>query len=77
MYDPLQIFLHETCSHEIGALVCGLVLTGAELSCYAARILFELPSTATSLSWKPVPPSPPWFSHDASVLITRLPPWRD
>ena len=74
VYDPLQIFLQETGPQEIGALVCGLVFSGAELHCYVARILFELPSTATGLPRKPVPPALPWFNHDASVLILRSPP---
>ena len=72
VYDPLQSFLQ-----EIGTLVCGLDFSRVELTCYVACILLELPSTAVGLSRKPVPPSPPWFSHDASVLIPRPPPWPD
>ena len=39
-----------------------------DLPRHVARILFELLSTAVYLSQKSVSP-PPWFSHDASVLI--------
>ena len=59
MYDPFQIFLQDTCSQEIDVLVCGLVFSGAELTCYATCILFELPLTADGLSRKPVLPPPP------------------
>jgi len=69
VYDPLQIFLQETGSPEIGALVCELIFSGAELLSYVARILFELPSTSADLSRKPIPPTPSWFSQDASVTI--------
>ena len=40
MYNPLQIFLHEVGSQEFGILVCGSVLSGADLSYFAAFILF-------------------------------------
>ena len=69
VYDPLQIFLQETVSQEIGILVCELVFSGTELHCYVARIWFELPSTSVRLSQQPVAPPPPCFSHDVSVLI--------
>ena len=59
VYDLFQIFLHETGSQEISALVCRLVFSGVELSCYAARILFELRSTAAGLPRKPVSSLPP------------------
>ena len=59
VYDLLQIFLHETISQEIDTLICGLDFNGAELTCYTACILLELPSTAVCLSRKPVPPPPP------------------
>jgi len=75
VYDPFQIFLQKTCSQEIGALICWLVFSSAELPYYVACILFELPSTTTSLSRKPAPTPPLWFSHDASVLIFRPPLW--
>ena len=55
-YDPLQIFLQKTGSQEIGALVGGLVFSGAELPYYAAYILVELPLTAAGLSQEPVSP---------------------
>ena len=50
VYDPLQIFLQDAGSQEIGALICGLVFSGAELPYYAARLLFEVPSTVVGLS---------------------------
>ena len=37
MSDHFQIFLQ-----EIGVLICGLVFSKVELSCYVVRILFEL-----------------------------------
>ena len=52
MYDPLQIFLHETGSQEFGVLVCGSVFSGADLSYFAAFNLLELPLTAADLSRK-------------------------
>jgi len=54
VYNSLQIFLQEIRSEEIGIMVCGLVFNGVELPCYAARILFELPSTAAGSPRKPV-----------------------
>ena len=69
MCDHFQIFLQKTDSQEIYALVCGLIFSGAELLCYVARILFELPSIAASLSRKSISPPPTQFSHDASMLI--------
>ena len=58
VYDSLKNFLQETDSKEIGALVYGLVSSEAKLPCYIACILFELPSIAAGLSWKPVSPPP-------------------
>ena len=54
VYDSLQIFLQETGSQEIGALVCGLAFSGVELPSYAAHILLELLLIAIGLSWEPV-----------------------
>jgi len=34
----------------------------------------HLPSFIAGLSRKPVPPPPPWFSLNASVLIPQPPP---
>ena len=48
VYDPLQIFLHEIGSPEIGALICELIFNGAELPSYTARILFKLPPTSVA-----------------------------
>ena len=61
MFDQLQIFLEETGSQEIDALVYGLVYSEAELSYYVAYILLEVPLTAAGLSQKSVPPPPPWL----------------
>ena len=77
VYDPLQIFLQEICSQEISILICGSVFSEAELTCHAVCILLELPSTATCLSRKLVPPPPPWSRCDALVLLARPPPWPD
>jgi len=74
VFDPLQIFLEETSSEEIGALVCGLVFSGVKLLCNTAHILLELPLTAAGLLWKPVLPPPPWLQCDALVLPPRPPP---
>ena len=52
VYDPLN----EVGSLEFGVLVCGSVLSGADLSCFAAFIPLELPPTAIDLSRKPVSP---------------------
>jgi len=42
VYDLFQIFLHETCSHEIDILVCELVFSSeTELPCYAATYLIQ------------------------------------
>ena len=57
----LQIFLHEPVSQEISILVCELDVSGAKLTCHAACILLELPSTATCLSRKLAPSPPPWL----------------
>ena len=65
---PFSDLPKETGLHEICTLVCGLVFSETELPYYAARILFELPSTAASLSQKPVLLPPPWFSHDVTTL---------
>jgi len=46
VYDPMQIFLQDPVSQEIGSLVCELDFSGAELICHDACILLELPSTA-------------------------------
>jgi len=46
VYDPLKIFLQEIGSPDIGALVCELIFSGAELPSYAARVLFELSPTS-------------------------------
>jgi len=59
VYDLFQIFLQETSLQEIGALICGLVFSEAELPYCDARILFELPPTAAGLPRKSVPP---WFN---------------
>ena len=77
VYEPLQIFLQEAGSNEIGALVCGLVFSGAEFSCYAAHLLLELPVTATNPSRESIPPPPPWLRCDALVPLSRPPPWPD
>ena len=76
-YDHFQIFLQETSSQEVGALICGLIFSVAELPCYAARILFEVPLTAAGLQRKSVPPPSLWFIHDASVLIPLPSFWPD
>jgi len=47
LYDPLQILIQEPVSQEIGILVYGLNFCGAKLTCHAACIMLELPSTAT------------------------------
>jgi len=73
VYGPFQIFPHEISSQEIGVLVCELVFSWIELPCYVALILFELLSIAVNLTRKPVLSPPPWFSHDASVLIPWVP----
>ena len=65
VYYSFQIFLHETSSKEIDALVYGLVFDGAEYCCYIACILFELPSTAAGLSRKPAP------SHHFGSVMTH------
>jgi len=67
LHDPLQIFLNEVGSQEFGVLVCGSVFSGADLSCFAAFILLELPLSVADLSRKPVSPPPLWLRHDASV----------
>ena len=77
MYNPLQIFLNEAGSQDFGILVCDSIFSGADLSCFTAFILLKVPLTAVELSRKPVPPSPPWLRHDASVLIPRLSSWSD
>jgi len=68
VYYPLQIFLNESCTQEFGVLVCGLVFSEADLSCFAAFIPRKLPPTTTDLLWKSVPPPPPWLGHDASMV---------
>ena len=81
VYDHLQIFLKATGSQEVEfpmvQSTIGPVFNIDDLFRHVACVLFEIPSTAASGSQKPVSPPPPWFSHDASVLITWLPPWRD
>jgi len=62
VYDPLQIFLHETVSQETGTLICGLDSNEAEMTYYVACMLLELPPTATDWSPKSVPPPLLWFS---------------
>jgi len=74
VYDLFQIFLQETGSQKIGALVCGLIFSRVELSYYIVRILVEVPSTTAGWSQKPVSPPPLWFNHNASVLIPRPTP---
>jgi len=69
--DPLQIFLQETVSQEIGTLIYGLDFNGAEFTCYVACVLLELPSTAACLSRKPVPPPPPWSRSGNSVFLAH------
>ena len=69
VYAPLRIFLNEAGLQEFGIVVCGSVFNGADLSCFAAFILLELPPTAADLSQKPVSPPLPWLRHDASVPL--------
>jgi len=80
-YDPLQILLEATGSQEFRFLMVqstiGLVFSGEDLPRYIAGVLFEIPSTVAGCSRKHVPPPQPWFSHDASALIPRPPPWPD
>jgi len=45
----------------------GSVLSGDESFLPAACALFELPSTAADLSWKPVSHPPPWFRSDENA----------
>ena len=77
MYDSLRIFLNEVSSQEFGVLICGSVFSEADLSCFAAFILLELPLTAADLSYKPVLPPPPWLRHNASLSLPRPPSWPD
>jgi len=77
VYDPLQIFIQEPVSQEIGILVYGLDFGGAMLTYYVACILLELPSMTTCLSRKPVPPPPLWLRCDELVILPRPPPWPD
>ena len=72
-YNPLQIFLQQIGSQEIKPLMVqstiGPFFSGDDLPRHAACILLELPSIASGLLQKPVPPPLPWFRHDASVLF--------
>ena len=75
--DFLQIVLEATGSQEGGFLIVHSTISpvlGRDDSLrHAACVFFEVSLTATSWSQKSVSPSPPWFSHDASVLIPRPP----
>ena len=79
LYDPLQIFLHETESQEVRLFIVRssvdlvLILEDAPLSVTCA--LLELSSFIVDLSQKTVSPTPPWFSFDAHLLGPRPPPW--
>ena len=81
LYDPLQIFLHETESQEVRLFMVRsivdsvLILKDVPLSVTCA--LLELSFFITDQSQKPVPPTPPWFSLDAHLLGPRPPPWPD
>jgi len=81
VYDLLQIFLEATGSQEVGFLmvqsIIGPVFSWDDLPRHVACVLFEVPSTATGWSRKSVSPPPPWYNHDASVLIFRPPSWSD
>ena len=73
MYDPLQIFLHKAVSQVFGISVCDSVFIEANLSCFVASILLELPLPVADLERKPAPP-PPWLRLDVSVPLPRPPP---
>ena len=81
LYNPLQIFLHETESQEVRLFVVRstvdsvLILEDASLSVTCA--LLELSFFIADQSQKPVPPTLPWFSLDAYLLRPRSPPWPD
>jgi len=63
VYDPLQILLEATCLHEFGFLMVQSTIDSVfirnDLHRHAACVLFEVPSTATGWSQKPVSPPPP------------------
>jgi len=75
LYDPLQIFLQDTESHEIRLFrmrnTVDSVLTQEDALSSATCALIELSSFKENLSRKPVPPLPPWYSHSASDRIPR------
>jgi len=77
VYDLLQIFLNDAVSQKFGVLIYGSIFSGTNLSCFDAYILLELPLIVTGWLRKSVPPPPPWFRHDTSVLIPKSPPWPD
>ena len=76
VYDSLQIFLHEAVLHVFGISVCDLVFIRTDLIYFALFTLLKLHLTAANLSRKLVPP-PPWLRLDASVSLSRPPPWPD
>ena len=73
VYEPLQIYLQKTELYEISLLmmqsiVC-LVFTTDDSHLSATCDWLDLPSFTAGLPRKPISPPPPWFNHDASVLI--------
>ena len=79
VYDPLQILLEAIGSQEVGFLMVQSTIDPVfirnDLPRHAICALFEVPSTTASWLWKPIPHPPPWFSHNASMLIPRPPSW--
>jgi len=73
MCTILADFPQESVLQEIGTLIYGLDISGAELICHAVCIL--LPSMATCLSLKPALPPLPWSQCNVSVLLLRPPSW--
>jgi len=77
LYDPLQIFLQNTESQEIRLFrmrsTVDSVLTREDALSSNNCALIELSSYKEDLSRKPVPPPPPWCSHNASERILRPP----
>jgi len=65
VYDPLQIFVHETGTHEITMLMVlrtiDPVFRGDDLSRHDAYILLKLPLIMAGWSRKSVSPPPPWL----------------
>ena len=53
------------------------IFSGADLTLSSTCAFTDLPSTATDLSWRPIPPSLSWFRLDVRPSVCRPPLWPD